>query len=347
MSSLFSDFLSALGVRHTADYSDNRFAGMPFQSMFGLSALLSDYGVSSTGVIIDEEDKADALQRLPLPFLADTPSGFIIVKNVTGENVCYTSESQDFTVPVTEMLAGWNGIALLAKADEKSAEPEYARHRIGEASKKVKAWVLVALLVILISYAMRESGLYTSAAAWCLVLFNCMGLWFSWQLVQKSLGIKNKAGDAVCSALEEGGCDEIARSEAASFMGIFKWSEVGLCYFSVSLGALLLFPKLMPVLAAVNILCLPYTVWSIWYQRFKAKTWCTLCVCVQATLWLLFFGYLLDGATRQILPLSGSFIIDFIALGCCYVAVLLGLNRLDDALLKLLKTSDNDTTANS
>lgn len=347
MASLFSDFLTALGVRHTEDYSDSRFASMPFKSMFGLGNLLKDYGVASVGVNVPEESRRAALLVLPLPFLADTADGFVIVTEVDGDKATYRTQHKFFTAPLDKVLDGWNGIALVASADASSAEPDYFRHHVGEIAQGMKAWVLAILAVGLVGFAMWASGLYARWASWALLIFDCAGIYLSWLLVQKSLGIRNAAADAVCSALEEGGCDEIARSEAASFMGIFKWSEVGLAYFSVSLIAMLLFPHMLTVLAAINILCLPYTVWSISYQKFKAKTWCTLCVLVQCTLWLLFFSYLAGGITSAIFPAGTGFWIDFVVLGCIYVAVLLGINRLDSAILKLINTPDNDTTQTS
>ena len=184
---------------------------------------------------------------------------------------------------------------------------------------------------------MWADGLYCHVAAWVVMIFDIAGLWFSWSLVQKSLGIHTAAANAVCSAIEEGGCDEIAQSEASSFMGIVKWSEVGLAYFSVSLMAMLLFPQTLPALAAINILCLPYTVWSISYQKFVAKTWCTLCVCVQCTLWLLFVAYLIGGWTKQVFPLGW----DFVILGCVYGVVLLAINRFDDFLIKRFAASSS------
>lgn len=343
MASLFSDFLSSLGVKHTEDYSDSRFARMPFKSMFGLASLLKEYGVGSVGVSVEADAKVEALGKFPVPFLADTAGGFAIVSAVSAGSVTYMTQHKVFSAPVQEVAGAWNGIALLASADESSIEPEYKLHRIAEMSKSVKRVALICLATLLLGFAMWASGLYSRWEAWLLAAFDCAGIWLSWMLVQKSLGIHNVAADAVCSALEEGGCDEIAQSEASSFMGIFKWSEVGLAYFSVSLLAMLLFPHTLPALAAINILCLPYTVWSISYQKFKAKVWCTLCVCVQATLWLLFGSYLIGGWTHRILPLSSSFLIDFFALGCCYLATMLALNRLDTALAKLIKTSDNES----
>ena len=337
MASLFSDYLDALGVKHTEEYSDSRFAAMPFKSMFGLANLLKEYGVGTAGVKVPGQSRAEALAKLPVPFLADTPDGFAIVTAVGDTSVTYRSQHKEFTAPASEFASGWNGIALIASAGTSSAEPDYFRHHVGELAASVKKWILVALAVALPVLALWSSGLCKAWSAWVLLLLDCAGLYFSWMLVQKSLGIRSVAADAFCSVIEEGGCDEIARSEASSFMGIFKWSEVGLAYFSVSLAIMLIYPGMLPVLAAVNILCLPYTVWSIWYQRFKAKTWCTLCVCVQCTLWLLFFTYLAGGITQHIFPITGRFMFDFIVAGSVYVAVLLGINRLDSAILKHIK----------
>lgn len=332
MASLFSDFLTALGVRHTEAYSDRRFEQMAFQSMFGLSKLLEEYGVATAGINVDMTARARIFPELKRPFLADTPDGFLIVTELSGDKVTYLSQHEEFTAPIEEVVNSWNGVGLLAKVQPQAGEPEYQRHHIGEMMTGVKHRVLVVLAIMLAGVGMWQSGLYDRWEAWLLLVADCAGLVFSWFLVQKSLGVSGKAADSICSVMEDGGCDEIARSEASSFMGIFKWSEVGLAYFGVSLLVMLLFPSSMPWLAGINILCLPYTIWSITYQRFVAKTWCTLCVCVQATLWVLFAGYLIGGWTAHIFPLG----IGFFVLGAVYMAVMLAINRVDDFLLKKL-----------
>lgn len=339
MSSLFSDFLTALGVKHTEEYSDSRFSDMPFKSMFGLVNLLKEYNIGATGLKVDPASKSAALEKFPVPFLADTDDGFAIVTKVASGNVTYMSQHKTFVTTLSKFENGWNGITLLASPDDTSCEPEYTRHHIAEIFVRVKAWMLIALAAALFLFSMFATPLYTHWYAWALALLDIVGILLSWMLVQKSLGIHNNTAEAMCSALQQGGCDEIARSEASSFLGIVKWSEVGLSYFSISLMAILLFPDSLEALAAINILCLPYTVWSITYQKFVAKTWCTLCVCVQITLWLLFFAYLFGGITSQILPFTTAFWIDFIVLGCCFVALLLGINHFDDSIQKYVKSN--------
>ena len=121
---------------------------------------------------------------------------------------------------------------------------------------------------------------------------------------------------------ERGGCDVIATSKASRLFGVFSWSEIGFGYFGVSLVTLLLYPHLWPALAACNILCLPYTVWSLTYQKFVARHWCTLCVGVQLTLWALFLCWLAGGWVAKIFPLHADL---FVLMGV-YIAAVLSIN---------------------
>ena len=47
MPTILSDFLNELQVPHTAGASDRAFHSMPFRSLFGVSRLLSCYGMAS------------------------------------------------------------------------------------------------------------------------------------------------------------------------------------------------------------------------------------------------------------------------------------------------------------
>lgn len=336
MASLFSDFLGQLGVRHTESYSDSRCASMPFQSMFGLSKLLADYGIPSEGVSIADKDELSALTP---PFLADTPGGFVIVTSVGPGQVGYISWGEAETVDAADFKRAWNGVALLAYPDEHSVEPGYDGHAFLQFIDRAKKWALWALAAAIFAYFFVTNGIYRHWSTVALAAFDLLGLWLTAMLMQKTLKIKSKAADHVCGILQAGGCDSILELKASSFFGIFKWSEVGFAYFSVSLAALLAFPGSVGALALCNVCCLPFTVWSIWYQKFRAKAWCTLCVSVQCTLWLLFLCFLFGGWLAQALPLRLSTFV----LAACYGAVLLAINRFDN--LKNPKNDDETDTA--
>ncbi|MBD5249200.1 MAG: vitamin K epoxide reductase family protein [Barnesiella sp.] len=319
--SVITDYLTSLGVPFTHDYTLGRIGKMPFKTMFGLSKLLEEYGIDSEGYML--EDKEEIFKITP-PFLANTAVGEVVVTQVSPSSVSYLSEGVNETVETERFLKAWDGNVLLSFPHEDASEPDYRRHAGVEFFVHAKKWILTFCAVLLFSYLFIVNGIYTHLSTIFITLIDLAGLYFTYLLVQKSVNIHNPAADRVCGVLQAGGCDNILATSASKFFGIFGWSEVGFAYFSVSLITLLLFPGMLPWLALCNLCCLPFTAWSLWYQRFRAHHWCTLCVCVQGSLWLLFFSYFFGGWLRDIFPLS----IKFFVLGVTYLTVMLALNAI-------------------
>ena len=328
---LLSHWLEALGVPFTPGYTDRRFNSMPFPTLFGLKKLLAEYGVESEGLRLADPSE---LCRLTPPFVASTKGGFVIVTSTGPDTVDYITRGVGEAIPLDEFVKVWDGNVFLAYPTDDSKEPHHGLHARVEFFDHAKKWVLMAAVILLFGYLFVTQRLYASWSTILVCLFDIGGLWLTYQLVRKSLHIKSAAADRVCGVLEAGGCDSILETDASKFFGLFGWSEVGFAYFSVSLLGLLMFPEWIRYLALCNLLCLPFSFWSIWYQKFRAKAWCTLCVSVQASLWLLFFCYLGGGWLKGLFPLQ----IEFFVLGLTYVAVLLGLN----ALMPLIDKSEPD-----
>lgn len=335
--SLFSDWLQALGVRHTCVYSDRQYARMPFRTLFGLSKLLQSYGVDARGYAI--ADKGEIAELKP-PFVAQTQTGdMVIVERVGPDSVSYTTQGKREQARLDDFTDAWTGIVLLAEAGPQACEPGYRRHRFLEIMTRLRdAGVWIALAAVF-GYMFVAHGLEGRWYTVALTLLDTAGLALSFMLVQKTAGVHTRMSDTVCGVLQEGGCDKILATGASTFLGIFHWSEVGLAYFGVSLLTLLLYPDRIHDLALINACCLPYTVWSITYQRFVAHHWCTLCVGVQATLWLLFFCYLFGGSFSGAWPPH----ISFFALGAVYVAALLVLSKYSNLIKYLHDDNDSDT----
>ncbi len=323
---LLSDFLKQLGVAHTESYSDKAFDTMSFKSLFGFSRLLGEYGVDSEAVRLPDKT---LYTELPRPFLAQVKSCFVIVTDIRkdyegGEIVDfrYFGEPKSWKLEDFERKA--TGIVLLAKTTGNSREPEYTKHHFYDIVDKGKLWALVLCSLFLIVAGFVIDRLWVNLSTILLTLVDFAGIAVTWLLVLKTLKIKSKSADRICGVLQEHGCDHVLEQKASTFFGIFSWSEVGITYFSISTLILFLFPGEIHYLALLNGCCLPFTVWSIWYQKFRIKTWCTLCVTTQCLLWLQFFCYLFGGWWSDIFPLRLSLFL-MIAV---YVATLLGVNRL-------------------
>ena len=319
---IFTDLLDAAGVRHTDAYSERRFREMPFQSLFGLGNLLKEYGVATLGVSLTDRTQ---LSQLPVPFVAPvTASEWVVVTDVSSGRVKYITEGEEESADAATFNGAWDGTALLVQSDAASCEPDYRKHRFAEQMallRDVGMWICIGVLFMLlfVGNGVYRHGWSIAAVAVCL-----LGLTASILLLQKTWGVRSRAADAVCGAIEKEGCDHVLDT-GGTFLGIFHWSEVGAAYFSVTLCALLLFPASgCGWLAVANLACLPYTVWSIGYQRFKAHAWCTLCLTVQLSLWLLAASLLWSGwwHTAGWNPMAGCILI------VCYIGVTLLLNRI-------------------
>ena len=320
MANIFTDLLAQLGVPYTETYSLKQFAAMPFKTLFGLSKLLQSYGVESEGYHLDDPEELDSLAS---PFIARMDAGLVIVTAVTPQSVSYLSQGVPETATREEFLKAWSGDVLLVFPTATATEPDYRLHAREEFFMRSKKWVLLACVVFLFLYLFISNRVYAHVSTVLVMLLDFAGLFFTYLLVRKSLGFKSKVGDAVCGVVQAGGCDDILKTSASKFFGLFGWSEVGFAYFSVSLLTLLMFPDWICYLAVCNLCCLPYSFWSVWYQKYRAKRWCTLCLSVQATLWLLFFCYLGGGWFSGWWPIK----IELFVLGACYLGALLFFNR--------------------
>lgn len=322
---IFSDFLRGLGVPHTGDYSDGRFLTMPFKSLFGFSRLLTEYGVDNRGV--EFSDKS-VLKNIPTPFLAHVGSAFVIVDHVDDSTVGYTLYHRKASRPTADFIKAWDGVALLAYPSERSREPDLRKHLGALAVKRAKLYLLLACALSVAVFGFIKAGLWESLSTIFLTLTDMAGIYICWLLMLKSVKVKSHTADRVTAILEKHGCDTVLEQKASTFFGLFGWSEVGMAYFTVTTLVMFLFPEMTHWLALINGCCLPFTVWSISYQKFVIKTWCTLCVTVQTLLWLQFFCYLSGGWWHGVFPLRLSFFVMIAA----YVAVMLGLNRIVEHL---------------
>lgn len=319
-SSIFYIFLKSLGVPCTQDYSDRRFDTMPFKSLFGFSRLLGEYNIPSDALSFDDRL---ALTRLPLPCLVQKKGKPVVIHNICGGKVKYECVDSSHMEDLDQFEKDWSGIALVAYPQDNSAEPDYRKHRLLEIAGRCKTWIFLLSVAFLVVYGFVTGGLYRHVSTILLVCLSLFGIYISYLLLLKSAHISTSAGDRVCGVLQKGGCDKVLDTKGSEFFGIFKWSEVGLAYFSVTTFTLLAFPQHINYLALLNLFCLPYAFWSVWYQKYRAQHWCTMCLTVQLLLWSSFACYLFGDCYKNLWPLQWPLAV----LVASYAAVLFGLNR--------------------
>ena len=305
-SNLIIALLQALRVKHTTMNAMKMYREHPHRyDLYGLSSILNKYGVENVGIRVD--DKAQ-IREMETPFIAHVSNDFVLVKELKDENIEYLWHDKWIIVSIDNFLKGWSGVVLLPEVNESSIEPNYEKNRKREWIENALYgifWLALGIVVVLLFAA---SGLWQSWSRWILILSLLGGIGICCLLLQKQMKIESSYADKLCSLFKKSDCNNVLESDASKLWDIFSWNEIGFGYFFSTLLIVLLFPQWIVYCAWVQLFVLPYSIWSIWYQRFRVKQWCPLCLIVMGNFWLLFFIYLFSDSYHD-------FIFDWKAFG--------------------------------
>lgn len=289
---IFLHWLNYLDVPHTSSFTEEIYQKHPYKyTLYGLSKLLALYKIDNDCVRL--EDKS-TIHELPPPFLANLADDFVIVKSIDHGKISYDWYGHDIVMSEPDFIQGWSGVVLLAYPNKHSIEPDYNKHKKEELERKgIIALIWITFLTLfLCSFLIRDNINFTDLL---LSVFeaatNLGGLYITYLLLLKQLHIDSSVADRICNSMKKSSCNNVLESNASKLLGRFGWSEVGTAYFSVNLCALALSPQSLPYLMFFSFGSLFYVVWSIWYQHFKAHTWCPLCLIIQGIFVLQATGY--------------------------------------------------------
>lgn len=320
---ILTSTLSRLKVKYTDSYANKLFNEHPHKyNLYGISSMLSTYKVSNIGIKV--EDKRNNIDKLETPFIAHIGHDFVVVFRINGNNVHYQWEDKIIKINKDDFINIWSGVALLLEAKENSIEPNYLNHKRFIWIKNLKSTICAIAVLILFSLFIFINDIYNNIGILFVVLLNAIGVCISYILVQKQVSTSGNYADKICSLFKKSDCNNILESKAAKFFGIIGWSEIGLGFFLINTITLIINPTLIYTFAIFNIISLPYTVWSILYQKFWAKQWCPLCLLVQLIFLLIFF---ID-ISQNFINYNFISFEQFIIYLCLYILSILGINML-------------------
>lgn len=317
---VFTSLLSELNVKYTTTYADKLFNEHPHKyDLYGISKILSDYKITNAGVRVNDKEKD--LYGLSVPFVAHISNSFVTVNKVTKDKVYYRWDDKNIENDTRQFLDIWSGIVLLAEPNESSIEPNYHKHRRVEVFQQLlKSIWIIAVVMILVLISLKNQ-VYTNTGSILLIILNLVGAYIGYLLVLKQINVQSSYADKICSLFKQGDCNNVLESSAAKFMGLIGWSEMGFGYFVTNIFLLICIPSSLEYVATINLFALPYSFWSVWYQKFRAKQWCPLCLIVQ----VLFWGIFLVNLTHGFLDGCSFKIDDALLILSVYASFILGL----------------------
>lgn len=280
--------LDKLNIKHTGTYAKNIFNENPNNdNLLGISQMLSFYHISNIAVKLDEFKDIFSIN---IPFVTERKGEFVLIES-TSDKICYYTDSgAKKEESIGDFFSGWSGIVLLIQVNSQSIEDNYAKHkRTEQRTVAIKYFLCIGLSLLLLLSSLSTNE-YLASHILALFFINMGGLVICRLLLLNELNIYNKYGEKLCSLIKTSNCERILNTNASKAFLNISWSEIGFCYFFSNLIVISLCPSLIPSIGFINLFALPYTFWSVWFQGFKVKQWCVMCLLVQLLLWVNFLS---------------------------------------------------------
>jgi uncharacterized membrane protein len=285
-------FLTSLKVRITYSEIEEAMLKNPnYPTLAALTDLLDDYHVDNIAL----NTSVEYLDQMVFPAVAhvhENGSKFVMLSGLEGDKIRYLDLRQQWKrEPIAEFGKKWTGNLVMAEASGQSGDPAFGRKRWLERAGRLRVPVLSGLLVALAAGALWLSPSWPVAG---LLVTLLAGMLVSVAIIRVESNQESTLAGKVCTPGAHTDCRQVLSSPAATWFGWLHVSDLGAVYFAGSFLTVLLgslsgrLSPLLSLLAVLNVLALPYTFFSVYYQYRVVRKWCTLCLLVQALLWIEF-----------------------------------------------------------
>ncbi len=313
---LLITFLNLLKIKVNSTTVNETLQNHPeYPSFLCFSDSLNKWNIPNAAYKVEQ----DYIDTIATPFLAYTnelESNISIITEITNDSIKSISGSNNKVISESResFFRKWKGICLVTEPSEESGEKEYSKHKLDAFLKMILPILLVVILTVLsFSFLIKcivNSGSNDSLSAvgiclqylilWAGTIVTIALLWYE---IDKTNPFLQK----VCTGMTKGNCNSILTGKRSKVFSWLSWSEVGFFYFTGGLLSILFLVNSIKggitVIAFLNLVALPYTVFSIYYQWRIAKQWCVLCLAVQALLVLGAINILVNNLLQ---PISGN-----------------------------------------
>ena len=257
--------------------------------------VLSELNIDSKVYQLEEEDFY-LIESPVIVYLKDDENRVVVVVEIQ-ENLIkyYDPIANDYkTERKSKFFEKWTGIVLIPFTDEQSGDPDYLKHLKKERQKKLANILIFAgISVGIVALLIQTFFSYPQFFLIWLALFaiKTIALIVVAHIVKIEFGESNTLISKICNTTD---CGKVLNSKASKLFAWLSMGDVGVIYFGF--GTLLLIiasftnelESIVYLLVFLNLFTLPYTFFSVGYQRFVLKTWCPFCLTVMGILWIEF-----------------------------------------------------------
>ena len=255
-----------------------------YPSLLSISEVLQFEGIQNFAAKINIQDLAQV--NFPVMAHLHVKGGvFVVLEKLFGTQISYWLDNKIVNETLENFEQKWSNTILIPEIEITKNNKAILSN---ELIRKIAITILVAFIFGAImwnaaSYTLISPTLFSGQAVSLL-----LGLAVAVLIILQSIDQRNPLVQQLCGGGTKTDCNHILSSKAAKINSWLGWADVGLFYYAGSFLLLMnsSFTTSIIIVSAINILALPFTFYSVYYQWKVAKSWCRLCLYIQAVLWL-------------------------------------------------------------
>lgn len=270
-----------------------------YPSLLAISDVMKNYGINNISV----KTSIDNIAKLPLPYIAQVKGVktkehlFTVITEVNADSLnWYNPETKKKeTIGHAPFADIFTGYVQLAEVGENSGEKDYEeKHKKEKRSRCIinnLALSIPLFTIIIGTISFWQIGFAKSIFPIIFTALTLTGVIVGILLLLYEADQYNPTLQKVCHSGKKTNCAAILNSASSKIFGI-SWAVIGSTYFSgllfTLLGGAIINPEFLLIAAWLNVMALPFIIYSIFYQWQIAKQWCPMCLAVQAVIFLQF-----------------------------------------------------------
>ena len=261
-------------------------------SLACIKDVFNEMGVENL-VLEFNSSENDKLLELPTPFISHLVNDeFIIVTNTSDKYVeYYSSATGEVKEHWSIFQKQYTGIALVAFPLQNTLDTNTLSLKSVIQNNQKYFGNIIALLFV-VSIASFMFNIYNDGHKFltALLMLKLLGLVITSLLIFHEFQQNDSFVHKVCKA-NKMDCDVILKDEDAKLFGLISWSDLGFIYFSGGLLAIIMRQNIfltIDILFLINIPCVLFSFYSLWFQLVKTEKLCLFCMGVLAVFWLEF-----------------------------------------------------------
>lgn len=144
--------------------------------------------------------------------------------------------------------------------------------------------ILIALFIVLLICIIFKfsQSIYSVSFG----ILSLIGIFLSIEAMKTELGLESKISNAFCNSISNSDCAQVINSDKNKWLQKVKFANISMWFFLSQIITLFLFSVInsgsyyFDFLSIVLIVCIPMTLYSIYFQYFIEKKWCPICLAI-------------------------------------------------------------------